>query len=512
MTVDRGADPDAACPPARPPVTRRADRRELIAISAWGAGLVVVFALSSWRLSLVEFFPGEAAEALDFTKIIGEWPAATAQYVGVVVSAFALYLAAVALTWRRRLRLPPVVLFGFPVLFALALVPMYPPTASDLIHYHGSSRVLWAHGFNPLTVPPGEFSYPVTYYWSGQPTPYGPAWSLLSGVVTWPAGEHALAALHGFKVLAAASYLGCAYVVWRLVARLWPGDETLAVVAFAWNPFVLYRVVGNGHNDLVMMLCVLLGLAAFEQRRWTAGMVAVTLSVLVKYVGLLLAPLFVLYLWQHAGPRWRDRVRAVAEAGAWSALVAALTFLPFWEGLSTFDTVRAESEKLITSTAIAISVAQTGHPDDVGLHRAALGVLRWTFVAIAALLWWQSRHDTPRLIAASFSVLMLYLLLAAGWFRPWYLLWPVAVAALAPRSWLTVVVLAVTFFGSFADLIEQYRVHWDLTADYTRAVLAPILVVWVPLVAAWAAGILRWGSWSMGLDARAQPRGRRAGE
>lgn len=474
------------------------DRGLLAILIAAGLGLALAYAIASARIPLQRYFPG-AGVTLDFTKMLGaeDWRVAAWSYFGLVAAAFALYGVALAAAWRLRGAIPAWVLFGVPALAALALIPMYPPTAVDMFHYHASARVLWIHEHNPLITAPGEFPYPIGYSWSGQPSPYGPLWSLLGAAITIPAQDHFTAALYGYKILAAASLLGCAYLVWRTVRQLWPDEAGLAVVAFAWNPFIALRVVGNGHNDLVMMAFVLLSLWMLQRRHWNWAMLALALSILVKFVTLLLVPLFALYVWQHAGSTTRERLLRTAQAGLVALAAILWTFLPFWEGLATFDTVRAEADKMITSTALALGVWRTGYPEDPDLNHAILQALRLAFVALAIPVWWQSRRDLPHLIAASFTVLLLYLLLAAGWFRPWYLLWPLAFAALRPRSWLLPLLLAITFFGSFADLVEQYRQHWSISAGYTRAILAPVILVFLPSAIVWLAALTRTGRWSL---------------
>ncbi|MEX2372222.1 MAG: hypothetical protein WD800_00315, partial [Dehalococcoidia bacterium] len=206
-------------------------RRDVALVAGAGVGLVVAYLVATWRIPLWRYFPGDTGLSLDFTKMLdvtrvgaptsadgdAAWEGVAVRYVALVLVTFALYGVALCVAWRRGRAggaLPVWLLFGFPVLFALALIPMYPPTAVDLFHYHASSRSLWVHGANPLITAPEVYAYPIAYSWSWQPSPYGPLWSLLGGPITLAAGDHTVAALMGFKALAAASYLGCAAVAW----------------------------------------------------------------------------------------------------------------------------------------------------------------------------------------------------------------------------------------------------------------------------------------------------------
>ncbi len=86
-------------------------------------------------------------------------------------------------------------------------------------------------------------------------------------------------------------------------------------------------------------------------------------------------------------------------------------------------------------------------------------------------------------------------MIAAAWYRPWYMLWPVALAAVLPGTWFAPLLIVITFFGSFPDLIEQYRYNWDWLTEYWRALSAPIVVAFVPPLVVWLTGLLTFRSW-----------------
>lgn len=472
----------------RPTPARRIESASIV-LAAAGLLLSAVYAVATARIPLARYFP-EAGITVDFVKMLGPgWERPTIEYIDVVLITFALYFAALAAVWRARSEVPRWLLFGMPLAFALILLSMYPPNAVDMFHYQASSRVLWVHGENPLTVAPGNFPYPIGYSWADQPAPYGPLWPILAAPVVLLTGDHYLAGLYGFKLIAAASYLGCAFMIWRLVSRTRPGAETLAVVLFAWNPFVVIRVVGNGHNDLVMMLFLLIAFELALERRWNYAFVALACSALVKYVSLLLGFPLLLYLWQHAEGDPKTKLLVAGQALGLAALTVLVVFAPLWEGLSTFDTVREEASKIITSTPLLVGLLISGPPGDPDTIDEVRMVLRVAFVGIYLVLSWQARRSFDHLLVASFTILFLYLILPTGWFRPWYMLWPVTLAALRPRSWLAACLLTISFCCCFPDLIEQYRNNWSFLADYTRAVAAPIVVAFLPPALVWLAGV-----------------------
>lgn len=471
-----------------PAPDREAMPRASLLLAAAGVALTVAYALATWRMRLEPAFP-EAGVSVDFVHLLGPgWEQPTRLYVGFVAATFALYAVALALVWRNP-RVSRLVLFGFPALAALALVPMYPPTAMDMLHYQAMGRIFWVFGQNPLQTPQGLYPYPIGLSWSELASPYGPLWSLLVAPASVLPGEHLVAGVYAFKAMAVASFAGCVGLIWVLVRRTRPGAEAFAVALFAWNPFVLMRVVADGHNDLWMVLFVLLAFERIERGRWTASVVALTLGVLVKFVPAVLGPPFLLYIWQHAPGRPRQRALKVIEACAFGAATAAFVYLPFWEGLATFDNVRKEASHAITSTPVLLQLITTRWIEEPWATRIAFDLPKGLYGLAYVPLVWQSRRSFGHLVGGSFAILFVYLLLAATWFRPWYMLWPAALGALQPRGWLGATAVTITLAAAFPDLVEQYRQHWPLIAEYHRAIAAPIVLAFLPPLVVWLRGV-----------------------
>jgi len=458
------------------------------AVVATGLALLALYALATSRLFLFEFFPG-ASSAMGWPEMLGPGRRAPAlAYLQLTVGASLLYAIALVVAWRWSDRVPRILFFAFPPMFAAALVLMYPPTAaSDLFHYHADARTLWIFGQNPFVVPPGDTDYPLLFSWNTQPSPYGPVWSLLTGIFAplMVPTEYLRAVLVGFKVLAALSFLGCAGLIYRIASTTRPGWGLFAFVLFAWNPFVLLRVVGNGHNDLVMMFFVLLALLAARQRAWTAVFVLLSVSVLIKFSTAVLGPPFLIYAWYSIEGRPVDRVRALLPGLALGAALPVLAYAPFWVGIATLDGVLQQTGQMITSTPDILRAYFSGEAQGEIDARLARGLTTAAFCAIAAASTWHARRGFDSLIVASFHVMFFYLLVASAWFRPWYMLWPATLIALYPTRAGIALFLAITISNLFPDLVEHYRYDWGFGPF--QALVAPVIVQFVLPAAVWAA-------------------------
>ena len=171
------------------------------------------------------------------------------------------------------------------------------------------------------------------------PTPYGPLVTHLeTGIVQLAGGDVRLAMLL-FKLVAVAAGLAVAALIRWVVGQVRPQDRDLATVAYLWNPAVLVEVAGEGHNDALMAVLVVLALGLTLRRRVALAVAAMVGAALTKYLPLLLVPLQLGYWWR-APERTRPLAGRVAAGAVTGLVVAVVLFAPFWRGSATFAGLR----------------------------------------------------------------------------------------------------------------------------------------------------------------------------
>jgi hypothetical protein len=361
------------------------------------------------------------------------WEPFAACLVGIAV-----LMAAYGLGWRavRSGQVGRTSIWGFALLFAVTLFWLMPITA-DLFAYLSQAHLFTDLGRNPTLVAPLEggtdplllaYSSPYATY----PTVYGPAWVLLAAPGTLGPSDVAGGVWY-LKGLATLSYLGCAWLLERILRQI-RGDKVLqGLYLFAWNPLVLLLAVGDGHNDIVMTAMILSSLWLLLRERWVLAFGALALAFWIKYVGATLLPLCALYAWR----RVRERRRAPGLTAGAAALAATgvslLAVLPF----CPLDSARAAGLWVLSILDRIV------HPANWGA--ASPGVATWLMVAglllfagaLSALTWWLGRRPASyrRLADASFLALLFAFVLGAARSQPWHLIWVAALAGLSPRRW-----------------------------------------------------------------------------
>jgi hypothetical protein len=225
---------------------------------------------------------------------------------------------------------------------------------------------------------------------------YGPAFSLASRPVGLT--DSASRAAWLFRAAAALSVLAATV----LVAR----RRAFAAALVGWNPVVALHFAGGGHNDALMMALVAAALALGARGRVGAAGIAWALSVLVKWVTVLLLPL-----------------RAL-EARATGRRVGHLGFALAFAVTAAVATILWRLHWLHAVTPLARDAARRTHyslPSRTGLPT-------WLFVAAYAVAYaWLLRQ--ARAGRARLGLAFALLLLALPYLAAWYVLWPLVLSA-----------------------------------------------------------------------------------
>jgi len=353
----------------------------------------------------------------------GSWEATL---VAAGVASFVLYVVVLVLLRRDGPLVPVLVLAA-----CVQLLPLLGPTllSRDAYTYWAYGRVGTVHDANPYADEPADWpDDPATIAmgasWRGQPTLYGPAFTVTSEGVASMAGESPRRASLLFRALAASSILAIVALAAFLAHR-----KAFAAAFVGLNPLVALHFGGGGHNDAPMIALVLAALALQRARHERLSGAGWALSALVKWVAAAFLALVVLGEWR------RDGRRLLGWSAAWLAILAV-------GATALYGAAWLHAAELLSKQARRTgSLGLSAWLQDLGLsHRAIVVVIGLLTLAAAAWLASQAWRGDVRLGLAG-------VLLAAlqGWLNPWYALWGVGLAA--PEEDRTAHVLAVALSG-----------------------------------------------------------------
>jgi hypothetical protein len=378
----------------------------------------------------------------------GERIALTLVYAGLAVLGMAwLHLGRSLHRREHGVDLPALrrigLLWGGPLLIA---VPLF---SRDLYSYAAQAQITRA-GLDPYTVGPAALSGPfldeISRLWVDTPAPYGPLWLGLGRTIATVTGDGVLTTVFFLRLLAVLGLLLMARYLPRL-ATACGVDARFAFWLGVLNPLVLIHFVAGGHNDALMLGLVVAGLAiAIEatEERWVAAGVALCAGAVLVKAPAVIAVGFLAWVWsRHLHGRWRLVVACVRTGGValgTAAVVsiatgigfgwvnqlntpgAVVTWLSLPTGLGlTIDFLRG-AENYITSEDPVIAACR------IGGQVATAGVVLW--------LWLRAGRLGP---VRALALALLAIVMLGPVVQPWYMIWPIAIAAATPlprKVWL----------------------------------------------------------------------------
>ncbi|MDQ3236686.1 MAG: hypothetical protein M3Q54_03985 [Actinomycetota bacterium] len=430
------------------------------------------------------FLNGRGESPVDGARLLFE----AGGYYGATVLLFALYVWIIflcrgGLIHDDRARMLALL---FPVLFNLGLLFGNPQQSIDALTYV-------AHGYlgnlpdaNPYTTAAamvegtsfGEQLASFGWLPVHGPSPYGPLWTHIE-VFAFAISGSAAAALLTVKALVVAASLGSAALIWKILGRVRPEDQLLGTLVYLWNPVIVVEFAAEGHNDALMVLCVLLSLALTVSARPALSIVALMLGVLVKYLPLMLLPAQAIYLWRTE--RNRSRLAGSLFLGLVIGLVLTVApYSPFWSGFRTLDAVRFQGQPAVSPSpsGLLYSYLLRSFPPEEAA-RFALLILGVLFVEFVLILSWRIR-GSEGLLRACAGIALVYVLVASAEYWPWYTAFPLALLALAPRGICLFAAVAISLCSRLVAPVSVFYTRGIVSVD-TAVIFKMAVGVTLPL-------------------------------
>ena len=350
------------------------------------------------------------------------------------------------------------------ILFGLALAAVWhlvflrvQPGADDDIHRYVWDGRLQRLGYNPYLVVPSDPAFASLHTSETRtlnnpdlPSPYPPGAQLFFRSVT--AIRESVFAMKLAFVMCDVGIVFVLLDVFRATGRAehW-------ILAYAWHPLLATDVAGSGHIDIVGALLLLTSAAALLRRRRALASVTFALAVAVKFLPIVLLPLY----WK------RVRVRD----GALAAAVFGLLYLPFLEqGRVSLGSLGAYVQRFRFNDPVFTMLERAAAPQLL----AALAV----FAGLITAIWMRSKSKEAS--ADAFAWPMAASLLCGPVVYPWYMLWLLPFlrsASTVPIIVWTVSILPTYYVWHLRAIGRPWVLpDWILLLEYGSMALAAAII------------------------------------
>lgn len=306
----------------------------------------------------------------------------------------------------------------------------------DLFEYSIRARMLSVYQLNPYLHTPTEVENDIFFpliFWKSTPECYGPLWVSIGAIHTlFFKNSIALTSfMHKFVLLI--FLLFSSFVFYKLCKDMMPKAGEFVTLAFLLNPLILIMTIVDGHNEIAMIFFILCAFYLLIKTRIVPSFVLLALAIAVKFVYVILLPIFILYtLGNDKNKNIKQRVYAAAAGVASFIFVTVIAWLPFRiESVkAVFDYYKDLSRIFWSHDTIPYAVYRVLGKTGVTISEniiANLFILLFIIIYLGALVYFlkKTRYDKQSLFTSSALILLALLFTNSSTFQTWYLIWAI---------------------------------------------------------------------------------------
>ena len=324
-------------------------------------------------------------------------------------------------------------MFIFIAIIAVIFVAVIPFTCSDVFYYLGIGRINSEYGQNPYYTTIKDFvdagdnsqylvqdSVLAQGYindWADSTVVYGPIWTLICNIVARLSFGNIDIGLLVFKLINVIVHIFNSYLIYKIT------NKKIFALIYGLNPFVLIEGIACVHNDMFVVLFILLTLYFLLKRKnLIVSLVFLALATTIKYFPILLLPFIIIYYFRKEKPLKRF-VKCI-QYGLIFAVFMLIPYLLYIRDIEVFAGIFTQQEKLAKSIYIIVTEYFGSIPNVVNqLKKLLLGAFVIIYVAVCIVLINKKEISFRSQMKKYEYFLVAFLFLLITNFQPWYILW-----------------------------------------------------------------------------------------
>jgi Gpi18-like mannosyltransferase len=351
------------------------------------------------------------------------------------------------------------------IAFQVFLVLIPPTGSADVYNYIFTTKVLTHYQANPYLVPEGFFNNDplinLTFTRAHNVgLIYGPLWlliyitpSLLSSLV-----NNIWLSVVFFKLVAIIFNIGSAYLIYKILEIIQKKYKYIGTILYMFNPFLLYEIANNGHNDILMVFFILLSFFFWLKNKYYLGLIFLILSSLIKIVAIILLPIFVLIA-INKKKLLKNKATFIINSVLIFLLIYYLAFL-FSGGNPTIIAGILDQGKVFNFLSLSplplVLKLLKMNPGTIKLISSLVFFILYFIILLKIILG----KEKNKIIENYLNVFIIYFLTGSTMFMPWYFIWAIPLSILINQQKINIA-LTTLGFASYT-ILTLFIVHFYL--------------------------------------------------
>ncbi len=344
------------------------------------------------------------------------------------------------------------------VLFAMII----PYTSTDVYSYIANGWSAAHYGENPYYVSTGEIvdatgqNEPmfnkVANCWRYETVVYGPLWTAICTVLSWLSFGNIDIALLIFKIANLLVHLINCVLIYKITRK------RLFVIMYGLNPFILFEALSNVHNDIFIILFILLAIYfAIKRKNLFVSVIFIALATAIKYLAILILPFIILYMLRKKSVK--ERIKYCILCGIEYLAIIALIYLFYAKDIGVFAGLFMQQAKYNRSI-FYVFYEYLGEGTTSIMQKACLAIFAIIYAVICIRLLFQKEIKFSQVIRRYNKLLLVFTFVLITNFNAWYIMWLFpTIFWLKSKSQETILALSyssqIANFASFALWSEE---------------------------------------------------------
>ncbi len=237
--------------------------------------------------------------------------------------------------------------YKYIVIVSLIFFIGLPNMSSDIFYYLGVGWLDANYNQNPYYVSVKEYRennikddviLNNTGFWSESTSVYGAVWTLISKITSFLSFGSLTFGVYLFKLIELIAHLVNCYLIYKITkSKKW-------VLLYGLNPLILYHGITNGHNDIIVIMFVLLAMYfLLKKKNIYLSVISLGLSAGLKYFTVLLFPCFCLYKFRDESIK--NKIIKSIKPGLVLILTILIPYIFYIQDFSVFTEMLVQGDK-----------------------------------------------------------------------------------------------------------------------------------------------------------------------
>lgn len=327
------------------------------------------------------------------------------------------------------------VIFIFIFIVSIILVNLTPFLASDIFYYLGIGRLNFNYKQNPYyttllqyflerSLKFGDFYKiqedtvilaGIKNCWSNTTVVYGPIWTIICGILSTFSMGNLILGLFTFKIASIIVHILNCYMIFKI------SKKNIFVLMYGLNPFVLIEGIGNMHNDIYMMLFVLVAIYFLTKKKnIILSLLFLSFSVNIKFVMVLLLPYFVIYHLREMN--LKQRILGCIKYGIIFLIMFVIPYLLYMKDFSIFTCFFVQRERYARGVYRFLKLFLSNNILNI-IKNSCLIIFCIIYIIRCFKLLFNKKISFRKEMQECFYFIFVFIFTLLTNFQAWYLIW-----------------------------------------------------------------------------------------